>query len=159
MVTRQPPDEPMSEAGSCDAWHDALLARIRERALENRRQHSPTPQASLPIYNWPEVSSRLSRASAVAVADATISLDRRHTGLRRELIFQIRGLIAYLLRFLTSRQTAYNLDVLQALRETGRGLRALEQRLAQQDQDIGQLRNRISHLEKQLPVELNCKAS
>jgi hypothetical protein len=149
----------MSETGPPDPWHEALLATIRERAEENQRQLGTTPAASRPVYNWPEVSSRLSRAAAVAVADATIPVDRRHTGLRRGLILAVRRLIASLLRFLTARQSDYNLGILEAMHETGRAVRSLEKRLAAQDEELTQLRERISHLEKHLSAEVVRKAS
>jgi hypothetical protein len=149
----------MSETGAHDPWHEALLATLRERAESNQRQHGASPVANVPIYNWPEVSSSLSRATTVAVADATISVDRRHTGLRRALILGIRSVVVALLRFLTARQSEYNLAIVHAARETGRGVRALEKRLAAQDEEIRQLGQRISHLEEHLPVDIIRKAS
>jgi hypothetical protein len=149
----------MSELGPRDAWHEELLTIIRERAQKNQRHCGPSTAGTAAVYNWPEVSSRLSSAAAVAVADATIPVDRRHTALRRALILGVRRLIVSLLHFLTARQSEYNLGVLHALRETGKAVRALEQRLTAQDEEIRQLRERISHLEKHLPVEVNRKAS
>jgi hypothetical protein len=149
----------MSETGAHDPWHEALLATLRERAESNQRQHGTSAVANVPIYNWPEVSSSLSRAATVAVADATIPVDRRHTGVRRTLIIGIRRVIVALLRFLTTRQSEYNFAIVHAVRETGRGVRSLEKRLAAQDEETRQLRQRISHLEKHLPVEINRKAS
>jgi hypothetical protein len=149
----------MSEPTPRDAWHEDLLATLRARAEKSRRQAGPTPTADVPTYNWPEVSSRLSRAAAVAVADSAISVGRQHTGLRRALIVRLRGLMVSLLRFLTSRQSEYNLGVLYALRETGGAVRSLEQRLAVHEKEIGQLRERITHLEAHLPAERTRKAS
>jgi hypothetical protein len=105
------------------------------------------------------VSSLLSRAAAVAVADATIPVDRRHTGLPRAFILAVRRFIATLVRFLTVRQSAYNRGVLDALRQTGRAVRSLEKRLAARDEELSQLRQRVSHLEKHLPAEVLRKAS
>jgi hypothetical protein len=149
----------MSETGSPDPWHDALLATLRGRAEAKRRQRDPTPPARASVYNWPEVSSLLSRAAARAVADATISVDRRHTGLRRALILIVRRFLASLLRFLTARQSDYNRAVLDALHQTGRAVRSLEQRLAARDDELSQLRQRISELEKHLSAEVVRKAS
>jgi hypothetical protein len=149
----------MSATGSHDPWHEALLATIRERAETNQRQFGASPVATVPVYNWPQVSSRLSQATAVAETDATIPVHRRHTGLRRALILGIRRVIIVLLRFLTVRQSEYNLAVVHAVRETGRGVRSLEKRLAAQDEEIRQLRQRISHLETHLPADINRKAS
>ena len=117
------------------------------------------PAAQAPVYNWPEVSSLLSRAAARAVADATISVDRRHRGVRRALILTLRRFIASLLRFLTARQSDYNRAVLDAVHQTGRAVRSLEKRLAAKDDELSQLRQRISRLEKLLPAEVVRKAS
>ncbi len=149
----------MTELQPRDAWHDDLLATIRARAEQNEQRLGPLPGANDPVYNWPEVSSRLSRAEAAAVADAAIPVDRRHRGIRRVLILRVRTLIVSLLRFLTARQSRYNLDVLQALRETGKTVRSLETRLTARDDEVRQLRERLSHLERHLPTEAVRQAS
>jgi hypothetical protein len=149
----------MSEPADHDPWHDALVATIRERADKNRRRQGTTPTMHRSVYNWPEVSSLLNRAAARAMADATISVDRRHAGLRRALILTLRRCIASLLHFLTARQSSYNCAILDALHQTGRAVRSLEKRLAAQDIELIQLRQRISHLEKLLPAEVVRKAS
>jgi hypothetical protein len=149
----------MSDIGPRDAWHEQLLETIRARAERNQRQPGLVPTASRPVYNWPEVSSRLSRAAAVAVPDATIPVSRRHSGLRRALILRLRRLIVSLLRFLTVRQTEYNLGVLHALRDTGKAVRSLEQLLLARDEELRHLRERVAHLEKHLPVEAVRQAS
>ena len=148
----------MSEPAPRDAWHDNLLDTMRARAEQIRHQASPSV-ADTPVYNWPEVSSRLGRAAAVAVADDAIPMSSRHTGLRLVVLVRVRKLTVALLRFLTVRQSEYNLGVLHALRETGKAVRSLEQRLAERDKEIRQLRERISHLEQHLPSEIVRKAS
>jgi hypothetical protein len=149
----------MSETPTRDPWHDTLLATVRARAEQSRRRRDTTPPAHVPVYNWPEVSSLLSRAAARAVADATIPVDRRHTGLRRALILAVRRFLASLLRFLTARQSDYNRAVLEALHQTGRAVRSLEKRLAARDEQLRRLRERISRLEQHLSAETTRKAS
>ncbi len=148
----------MTEPAPPDAWHDTLLDTLRARAERSRRQ-PPTPVADAPIYNWPEVSSYLGRAAAVAVADDAPPVSPRHTGLRRVIFVSVRKLAVTLLRFLTVRQSEYNLGILHALREMGKAVRSLEQRLAERDHEIRQLRERLSHLEQHLPSEIVRKAS
>jgi hypothetical protein len=149
----------MSQIDRPDPWHDALLATIRERADKNQRRHGTISVAHGSVYNWPEVSSLLSRAAARAVADATIPVDRRHSGLRRALILAVRRLLASLLRFLTARQSDYNRAVLDALHQTGRAVLSLEKRLAAQDEELSQLRERLARLEQRPSAEAARKAS
>jgi hypothetical protein len=141
----------MSEAGTRDAWLENLQRRIRTRAEKSQLLDAATPIAPVPAFNWPEVSSRLGQAAAVAVADDNLTVGRHHTGLRRAL--RLRLLIVAALRFLTIRQSEYNLGVLHALRETGKAVRSLEKQLAIQNEEIRQLRERLSHLEEHPSVE------
>jgi hypothetical protein len=143
----------MSETGTRDAWLDDLQRRIRTRAEKSQLLRDERPIAPVPAFNWPEVSSRLGQAAAVAVADDKIPVGRHHTGLRRVVILRLRRLIVAALRFLTTRQSEYNLGVLHALRETGKAVRSLENQLAIQNEEIRQLRERLSHLEEHPPVE------
>jgi hypothetical protein len=149
----------MSKSCPRDVWHDELLATIRARAEENSRSARPAPTRGVVSSNWPEVSSLLNRAGAVAVADASIPVGGHHTGVRRALVIGIRRVIVTLLHFLTARQSEYNLAVLHALRDTAQGLRSLEQQADARDKEIEQLRERISHLEAHLPIQGARKAS
>jgi uncharacterized protein YigA (DUF484 family) len=65
----------------------------------------------------------------------------------------LRRVIVAVLRFLTVRQSEYNLGVLHALRETGKAVRSLEKQMAIQNEEIRQLRERLSHLEAHPPVD------
>jgi hypothetical protein len=149
----------MSATGPHDAWYEELLATLRARADESRRRAGAGPADEARAYNWPEVSSLLARAGAVAVADHPVSAGGRHRGLRRALVLRLRRAIVSLLRFLTARQSEYNRGVLHALRETGEAVRSLERRLATREKEIEHLRERISHWEAHLPVEASRKAS
>src|SRR5579862_3361004 len=98
-----------------DAWHDNLLDTIRERAQRNETQlnaHSPNPH----VYNWPEVSSRLNQATTVALAQEAPLVGPHHTGLRRIIVGAIRRLIVTLSRFLTNRQSEYNISLVDSMR-------------------------------------------
>jgi hypothetical protein len=143
----------MTEAGIRDAWLDDLQRGIGTRAKKKQLQQGDTQISPVPVFNWPEVSSRLEQAAAVAVADDNITVGRHHTGLRRAFVLRLRQLIVTALRFLTTRQSEYNLGVLHALRETGKAVRSLEKQLAAQNEEIRQLRERLSHLEEHPPVE------
>jgi hypothetical protein len=141
----------MLETGKPDAWHEQLLATIRERAAKNQTTLAAKPRATEitePVYNWPEVSNRLGRATAVALLEDAPLFNPRHTGLRRYVIFRIRRLIVILLRFVTNRQSEFNNHLVQSVHETGKAVRRLERRLATQDGEICRLRDRISHLER-----------
>lgn len=143
----------MPEAGSRDTWLDDLQRLIRTRAQMRQLQQGDTPIAPVPVFNWPEVSSRLGQAAAVAVVDDNVTVGRHHTGLRRAFILRLRRFLVAAMRFLTVRQSEYNLGVLHALRETGKAVRCLEKQLAIQNEEIRQLRERLSHLEKHPPVD------
>jgi hypothetical protein len=141
----------MFETGQPDAWHEQVIATIRERAAKNQTSLACNPNATAtdaPIYNWPEVSNRLGRATAVSAVEDAPLCNPRHTGLGRYIIIAIRRRIVILLRFLTNRQSEFNNHLVQSVHETGTAVQRLERRLAAQDQEIWHLRERISHLER-----------
>jgi hypothetical protein len=130
---------------------DELKARIREQAASMRERAA----ASVPLsarssaawsFNWLEVKSRLKIGSGLAQLGAMPLLPRFH-GLKRQLALAVSRVVLYLTRFLTSRQTDFNVCLLDALREMGEALHTVETRVVQQQEQIRLLEATISQLQ------------
>lgn len=130
---------------------DELKARIREQAASMReRAVAAIPLAgrgpSVWTFNWLEVKARLKIGAGLAQLGAVPLLPRLH-GLQRRLALAASRLILYLTRFLTSRQTDFNVCLLDALREMGEALHTAETRLVQQQEQIRLLEATLSQLQ------------
>jgi hypothetical protein len=144
----------MSETNQPDWDLDELKARIREQAGSMRERAA----AAIPLsvrgasawtFNWLEVKSRLKIGSALAQMGAMPLLPRFH-GVRRRLALAAARVILHLTRFLTSRQTDFNVCLLDALREMGESLHTVETRLVQQQEQIRLMDATISQLQLRL---------
>src|SRR5262252_9128124 len=102
----------MSGTNDPDWDLDELKARIREQAASMRERAA----ASVPLavhssaawsFNWLEVKSRLKIGSGLAQLGAMPLLPRFH-GLKRRLALVASRVVLYLTRFLTSRQSDFN---------------------------------------------------
>ncbi|MGH7173077.1 MAG: hypothetical protein ACRELF_19585 [Gemmataceae bacterium] len=149
---------------------DELKARIREQAASMRERAA----ASIPLttrgpsvwsFNWLEVKARLKIGAGLAQLGAMPLLPRFH-GLQRRLGLAAARAILFLTRFLTSRQTDFNVCLLDALREMGEALHSVESRVLQQQEQIRLLEATISQLQLRVAVhgssrrgELERKAS
>jgi hypothetical protein len=149
---------------------DELKERIREQAA-SMRERVPT---TLPLsahglsaraFNWLEVKARLKIGAGWAKMGELPLLPRFH-GLRRRLaLFAARGVL-YLTRFLTGRQSEFNVCLLDALREMGEALYTVETHLMQQQEQIRQLEATVGLLQMRVGgnpaprlVEVERKAS
>jgi hypothetical protein len=133
---------------------DELKARIREQAASMReRAAAAVPLAargaSAWTFNWLEVKSRLKIGAGLAQLGALPLLPRFH-GVKRQLALAAARGILYLTRFLTSRQTDFNVCILDALREMGESLHAVETRVVQQQEQIRLLEATVSQLQLRL---------
>lgn len=130
---------------------DELKERIREQAAEMRESvpatlplgaHTASPRA----FNWLEVKARLKIGSGLAKMGALPLLPRFH-GLRRRLALAAAHVVLYLTRFLTGRQSEFNVCLLDALRDMGEALHTVETRLVQQQEQIRQLEATVGQLQ------------
>jgi hypothetical protein len=160
----------MSGASHPDWDLDELKTRIREQAAGMReRAAAAIPLAargaSVWSFNWLEVKSRLKIGSNLARLGAVPLLPRLH-GIKRQLALVAARVILVATRFLTSRQTDFNVCLLDALREMGEALHSVESRVVQQQEQIRLLEATISQLQLRVAstgsnrrVELERKAS
>lgn len=157
----------MSDANQFELNLDELKARIREQAASMReRAASSIPLAargpSVWSFNWLEVKSRLKIGAGLAQLGAVPLLPRFH-GIKRRMALAASRVILFLTRFLTSRQTDFNVCLLDALREMGEALHSVESRVVQQQEQIRLLEATISQLQFRVTAprfgELERKAS
>jgi hypothetical protein len=160
----------MSGTNQPDFNLDELKARIREQAAGMReRAASATPLppdgSSVWSFNWLEVKSRLKIAAGLAQLGVLPLLPRFH-GLKRRLALAASRVILYLTRFLTTRQSDFNVCALDALRGMGEALHAVETRVVEQQERIHlleaticQLQLRIANIPPTRRSELERKAS
>jgi hypothetical protein len=149
---------------------DALKEQIREQAASMReRTAAALPAAgrgaAMWSFNWLEVKARLKIGAGLARLGEMPLLPRLH-GLYRRLALLAARVILHGTRFLTSRQTDFNVCVLDALRDMGEALHAVETRVVQQQEQIrlleamvGQLQLRVSSGSTPRRGELERKAS
>lgn len=130
---------------------DELKARIREQAAGMRERVAaalplPARGSSAWSFNWLEVKARLKVGAGLAQLGALPLLPRFH-GLARQLALAASRVILFLTRFLTSRQTDFNVCLLDALREMGEALHSVETRVVQQQEQIRLLEATITQLQ------------
>ncbi|HEY7156633.1 MAG TPA: hypothetical protein VH575_21875 [Gemmataceae bacterium] len=141
----------MSGTNDPDWDLDELKARIREQAAGMReRAAAAVPLAARSSaawsFNWLEVKSRLKIGARLAQLGEMPLLPRFH-GLKRRLALAASRVVLLLTRFLTSRQTDFNVCLLDALREMGEALHTVETRLVQQQEQIRLLEATVSQLQ------------
>lgn len=141
----------MSATNRADLDLDELKARIREQAASMRERGTsalplPPSGSSVWSFNWLEVKARLKIGSGLAQLGAAPLLPRLH-GVQRKLALFASRIILYLTRFLTSRQSDFNVCLLDALREMGESLHSVETRLVQQQDQIRLLEATVCQLQ------------
>lgn len=141
----------MTSANQSDLDLDELKARIREQAASMRERAAsaiplPSRGSSAWAFNWLEVKARLKIGAGLAQLGALPLLPRFH-GLQRKLALAASRVILYLTRFLTSKQTDFNVCLLDALREMGEALHSVETRVVQQQEQIRLLEATVSQLQ------------
>jgi hypothetical protein len=126
--------------GGADLDLGALTARIRNEAAQARAaEGSDRQRAAAAGFNWPQVQACLSSAARLAAAPAAVPALGRLGFLRRLLARLVIRAFLSLARRVTARQDEVNARLLEALRETAEGIRALEKQLAAQHERIRQL--------------------
>lgn len=130
---------------------DELKIRIREQAAAMRERAAaatplPPDGSSVWSFNWLEVKSRLKIAAGLSQLGVLPLLPRFH-GIKRRLALAASRVILYLTRFLTTRQSDFNVCALDALRGIGEALHAVETRLVQQQEQIRLLEATVSQLQ------------
>jgi hypothetical protein len=130
---------------------DELKARIREQASSMReRTAAAVPltarSASAWSFNWLEVKSRLKIADGMARLGA-LPLLPRFRGVKRQIALAASRVVLLLTRFITSKQTDLNINLLLTLREMGEALHAIETRVIQQQEQIQLLETAVSQLQ------------
>jgi hypothetical protein len=141
----------MTAANQPDLDLDELKARIREQAASMRERAAsaiplPPRGSSAWSFNWLEVKARLKIGAGLAQLGAVPLLPRFH-GIQRKIALAASRVILYLTRFLTSRQTDFNVCLLDALREMGEALHSVETRVVQQQEQIRLLEATVSQLQ------------
>ena len=141
----------MSSSNQSDWDLDELKERIREQAASMRERAAaatplPPDGSSIWSFNWLEVKSRLKIAAGLAQLGVVPLLPRFH-GLKRRLALTASRAILYLTRFLTTRQSDFNVCALDALRGMGEALHAVETRVVQQQEQIRLLEATITQLQ------------
>jgi hypothetical protein len=141
----------MSGTSHPDWSLEELKARIREQAAEMReRAAAAVPLAarspSAWSFNWLEIKSRLKIAAALAPIGG-MPLLRQFHGLKRRVALAASRVVLYLTRFITSRQTDFNVCLLDMLREMGEALHSVETCVVQQQEQIRLLESSLSQLQ------------
>jgi hypothetical protein len=141
----------MSGTNQPDLDLDQLKAQIREQAASMRERAAaatplPPDGSSVWSFNWLEVKSRLKIAAGLAQLGVMPLLPRFH-GVKRRLALAASRVVLYVTRFLTTRQSDFNVCTLDALRGMGEALHAIETRLVQQQEQIRLLEAAITQLQ------------
>ncbi len=141
----------MSATNHPDWDLDELKTKIREQAAEMReRAAAAVPLAargsSAWSFNWLEVKSRLKIGAGLAQMGG-MPLLPRFRGVKRQVALFASRAVLYLTRFLTSRQTDFNVCLLDALREMGEALHGVETRVVQQQEQIRLLEACVNQLQ------------
>lgn len=122
----------------------AQAADMRERAVAAVPLAARSPAAW--CFNWLEIKDRLKIGAGLAQLGGAPLMARFH-GIKRRLALAASRIVLYLTRFLTSRQTDYNVCVLDILREMGEALHISETRLIQQQEQIRLLQATINQMQ------------
>ncbi len=133
-----------------------LKKRIRDRAALKRAEIA----AVVPLraksqggwsFNWLEAKSLLKTAAKYAEAGQPPSHDNRH-GFKRWVVQLVSGAVLRLTRFITTRQTDYNVSMLDTVRDMAEALHDVETRVVQQQEQIRQLEAVVARLQLGAPV-------
>jgi hypothetical protein len=122
---------------------EELKARIRARAARRRAEIAAVvPLAAKAqggwTFNWLEAKTTLKTAAAFAEAGKPPTHDNRH-GLALWFARLLSRTVLRLTRFITSRQTDYNVSLLDTVRDMAEALHDVETRVVNQQEQIRQL--------------------
>jgi hypothetical protein len=130
---------------------EELKNRIRARAAARRAEIA----AVVPLqakaqggwtFNWLEAKALLKTAARYAQAGQPPSHDNRH-GLKLWAVKLLSRTVLRLTRFITTRQTDYNVSLLDAVRDMAEALHDVETRVVQQKEQIRQLEALVCQLQ------------
>jgi hypothetical protein len=130
---------------------EQLKAAIRARAARKRTEIA----AAVPLavkarggwtFNWLEAKTLLKTAARYAEAGQPPTHDNRH-GLKRWVVELISRTVLRLTRFITTRQTDYNVSMLDTVRDMAEALHDVETRVVQQQEQIRQLEAVVCQLQ------------
>jgi hypothetical protein len=135
---------------------ERLKARIREQAARKRAEVA----AVIPLavrspdgrtFNWLEAKALLRTAATFAEAGTPPPLEGMR-GPKRWLAAQLARVVRRLTRFITTRQTDYNVSLLDTVRDLAESLHETETRLLQQQVQIRQLEALVGQLQLRGPA-------
>jgi hypothetical protein len=140
----------MSEATHLEEDLEAVKARIRREAAAMRARAAAAVPLGVCVpgvwaFNWLEFKSRLKAAADLAPLGG-MPLMHRFQGVKRRLALAAARVVLYLARFLTTRQTDFNLSLLEVLRETGEAMHDVETRVVRQAEQIRLLEAYLNRL-------------
>ncbi len=128
-----------------------LKARIRTQAARKRAEVGAiVPLAAKAqggwTFNWLEAKALLKTAANFAEAGKPPTHENRH-GLKLWVARLVSGTILRLTRFITSRQTDYNVSLLDSVRDMAEALHDVETRVVNQQEQIRQLEAVVCQLQ------------
>jgi hypothetical protein len=130
---------------------EQLKARIRARAARKRAEVG----AAIPLaakaqggwtFNWLEAKSLLKTAGKYAEAGQAPTHDNRH-GIKLWVVKLLSRTVLRLTRFITTRQTDYNVSILDTVRDMAEALHDVETRVVHQQEQIRQLEALVCQLQ------------
>jgi hypothetical protein len=130
---------------------EELKGRIRARAAAKRTEIAAVvPLAAKArdgwTFNWLEAKATLKTAASFAEAGTPPTHDNRH-GLKLWAARLISRTVSRLTRFITSRQTDYNVSLLDTVRDMAEALHDVETRVVHQQEQIRQLEALVCRLQ------------
>jgi hypothetical protein len=130
---------------------EQLKESIRARAARKRAEIA----AVVPLrakaqggwtFNWLEAKALLKTAAKYAEAGQPPTHDNRH-GLKLWAVKLLSRTVLRLTRFITTRQTDYNVSILDTVRDMAEALHDVETRVVQQQEQIRQLEALVTRLQ------------
>jgi hypothetical protein len=130
---------------------EQLKESIREGASRKRSELAAVVPLSAKAqdgwtFNWLEAKTLLKTATLYAEAGKPPLLENKH-GLKRALAKFAAKVVLRLTRFITTRQTDYNVSVLDTVRDLAEAMHDVETRVVQQQEQIRQLEALVSQLQ------------
>ncbi len=142
-----------------DTFLEGLHMRIRTQAAQRRAQIAAsaplTPQAPAPwTFNWMEARRRMDIASRMSRIAAPPQLSNSRSW-RRWISSLTARTVTRLTRFMTNRQTDYNVCLLETVHDLAAALHEMETRAIQNQEQIRQLENVLVQLQMRMGSSCN----
>jgi hypothetical protein len=127
--------------------HEEIRAEAsRQRARAAAVIPLPDKNPGRWCLNWLEVKGRVRGATDLAEAGLPPGLNRA-PGVRRWLAGLLSRVVLRVTRFITSRQTGYNVALLDLVRDTAEALHEVETRLREQEERVRQLEATLAQVQ------------